>query len=92
MALISADLAGVFAELACGASVERQEVLSHSSDILAARVRMDQLPYNWRRPLTVAAACAVESHWLAIIRTATALRALGDLGKAEVAALCGRLQ
>jgi len=92
MALISADLAGVFAELAAGASIERQEALSHSSDILQARVRMDQLPRNWRRPLTVAAACAVESNWLAIVRTATALRALGDLGKAEVAALCGRLQ
>jgi len=92
IALISADLAGVFAELADGASIERQEALFHSSDILQARVRMDQLPHNWRRPLTVAAACAVECHWLAIVRTATALRALGDLGKAEVAALCGRLQ
>ena len=92
MALISADLAGVFAELADGASVERQEALSHSSDILQARVRMDQLPLTWRRPLAVAAACAVESNWLAIVRTATALRALGDLGKAEVAALFGRLQ
>jgi hypothetical protein len=90
--LISADLAGVFAELADGASSERQEALFHSSDILQARVRMDQLPHNWRRPLTVAAACAVESNWLAIVRTATALRALGDLGNAEVAALCGRLQ
>jgi hypothetical protein len=92
MALISADLAGVFAELADGASSERQEALSHSSDILQARVRMDQFPHNWRKPLTVAAACAVESNWLAIVRTATALRALGDLGNAEVAALCGRLQ
>ena len=92
VALISADLAGVFAELADGASIERQEALFHSSDILQARVRMDQLPHNLRRPLTVAAACAVESNWLAIIRTATALRALGDLGNAEVAALCGRLQ
>jgi len=92
MALISADLAGVFAELAGGASVERQEALSHSSDILQARVRMDQFPHNWRRPLTIGAACAVESNWLAIVRTATALQALGDLGNAEVAALCGRLQ
>jgi hypothetical protein len=92
VALISADLAGVFAELADGASIERQEALFHSSDILQARVRMDQLPHTWRRPLTVAAACAVESNWSAIVRTATALRALGDLGKAEVAALCGRLQ
>ena len=92
MALISADLAGVFAELTAGASIERQEALSHSSDILQARVRMDQLPHNWRRPLTVAAACAVESNWLAIVRTATALRALGDLSTAEVVALCGRLQ
>jgi hypothetical protein len=92
MALISADLAGVFAELADGATIERQDALFHSSDILQARVRMDQLPHNWRRPLTVAAACAVESNWSAIVRTATALRALGDLGKAEVAALCGRLQ
>jgi len=92
MALISADLAGVFAELADGATIERQDALFHSSDILQARVRMDQLPHNWRRPLTVAAACAVESNWPAIVRTATALRALGDLGKAEVAALCGRLQ
>lgn len=92
MALISADLAGVFAELAGGASVERQEALSHSSDVLQARVRMDQLPRNWRRPLTIAAACAVESNWLAIVRTATALRALGDLGNEEVTALCSRLQ
>ena len=92
IALISADLAGVFAELADGASIERQEALFHSSDILQARVRMDQLPHTWRRLLTVAAACAVESNWLAIVRIATALQALGDLGKAEVAALCGRLQ
>jgi uncharacterized protein (UPF0147 family) len=92
IALISAGLAGVFAEVADGASIERQEALLHSSDILQARVRMDQLPHNWRRPLTVAAACAVESNWPAIVRTATALRALGDLGKAEVAALYGRLQ
>jgi len=92
MGLISADLAGVFAELAEGATIERQDALFHSSDILQARVRMDQLPHNWRRPLTVAAACAVESNWPAIVRTATALRALGDLAKAEVAALCGRLQ
>jgi hypothetical protein len=92
MALISADLAGVFAELAAGATIERQDALSHSSDILQARVRMDQLPHNWRKPLAVAAACAVESNWLAIVRTATALRALSDLGNAEVAALCGRLQ
>jgi uncharacterized protein (UPF0147 family) len=92
IALISTDLAGVFAELAHGASIERQEALSHSSDILQARVRMDELPRTWRRPLAVAAACAVESSWLAILRTASALRALGDLGNAEVAALCGRLQ
>ena len=87
IALISADLAGVFAELTDGASIERQEALFHSSDILPARVRMNQIPHNWRRPLTVAAACAVESNWLAIVRTATALRALGDLNQAELAAL-----
>jgi hypothetical protein len=92
MALISADLAGVFAELADGASIERQEALFHSSDILQARVRMDHLPHNLRRPLTIAAACAVESNWLAIVRTATALQALGDLGNEEVTALCSRLQ
>jgi len=50
------------------------------------------LPHTWRRLLTVVAACAVESNWLAIVRIATALQALGDLGKAEVAALCGRIQ
>ena len=89
---IGADLAGVFVELLADANWERQSQLAHSNDLLLARLKLDRFPEAWRRALVTASCCSVLSNWSAIVRTATALRALGDLGKAEVAALCGRLQ
>ena len=89
---IGADLAGVFVELLADTNWERQSQLAHSNDLLMARLKLDRLPETWRRALVTASCCSVLSNWSEIVRTATALRALGDLGKAEVAALCGRLQ
>src|SRR5262249_42753219 len=72
--------------------------LAHSSDVLQARLRADKVRLLapklglTNHLLAEMSWLVVTSHWPAIVRTAIALRALGDLGKAEVAALCGRLQ
>lgn len=88
------DLAGIFSELRAGVDLRRQAQLAHGSDLLSARLRVDQANVpGWTSAVAATMAfCSVASNWPAIIRVATALRALGELGGTEISALAQRAQ
>lgn len=91
-------VAGVAAELVIlGADDERQFVLAHSHDVLAARLAIDEpagvVPDGFSAKVVAQiAVCAVTEHRPSIERVAQCLRVLGELSGAEVAALCGAPQ
>ena len=84
-----ADLTAVFSELHIGADDARRHQLAHSPDVLQARLRLDTLRADGvsSRVCVTLAACLALSRWAAIVRVATVLGVLGELGAAEVAAL-----
>jgi hypothetical protein len=94
LSLAITDLAGIFSELRVGINSSRQVQLAHGSDLLLARLRVDQADVRgWTAAVAASMAfCSVASNWPAIIRVAAALRALGELDGEEISALARRAQ
>jgi hypothetical protein len=92
MAMVVSGLAAPAAELYAGADDARQHLLSHSADVLQARLRIGALhALGWTLPTRTFATmstCLVRSRWDAIIRVAKTLSVLQELDGPVVGALC----
>jgi hypothetical protein len=92
-----ADLAGIVSELLIvGVGPDRQKALSHSSDLLKARLAVDRIQAGgWLLTMktlaTMSASCVLTNRH-SILRVAACLRAVGELSGPEISALGGCAQ